>query len=315
MGEWCRRILGRIPVDQTRAAGTAQRHAVTIGIDQVKHLRRVVRNWTRLAHRTSEFPQRRSTLGATITTVGAAVPRHDTYQRLLLPAAALVFAMGCGPRAHIPVRPIDLRGALGPADSGAMLARSLAPVLYLQRDERFPLSRVVAVLSQTQPIIAYHLLWRDDVNGSWIPFTVATDQEIVWVGYDKSGAPTDIWTYWHGTILHTPWNKSTPAVDVQWGKHGSLPRGIVESSLPSPKKLNFFFAATRFLVPDQLLGRMNRSGPVIFGHSYRRYRDFSRVMTTADKLDAIARTDDPDEILRSVFGKYSRKPPWPKKLK
>ena len=86
-----------------------------------------------------------------------------------------------------------------------MLARSLAPVLYLQRDERFPLSRVVAVIHPAKRIIAYHLLWRDDVNGSWIPFTVATDQEIVWVGYDQSGAPTEVWTYWHGTILHTPW--------------------------------------------------------------------------------------------------------------
>lgn len=285
-----------------------------VGVDKVKHLRGIVRNWTRLAHRPSESPPGRPTLGAAVTTVGVLVPRHHACQKLLY-SALLLMSVGCGPRAHIPVRPIDLRGALGPADSGAMLARSLAPVLYLQRDERFPLSRVVAVLHPTQPIIAYHLLWRDDVNGSWIPLTVATDQEIVWIGYDRSGAPTDVWTYWHGTILHTPWQKSQVAIDVQWGKHGSLPRGIVESSLPSPKKLNFFFAATRFLVPDQLLGRMNRSGPVIFGHSYNRYRDFSRMMTTADKLDAIARTDNPDEILRSVFGKYSRKPPWPTKFR
>jgi len=224
---------------------------------------------------------------------------------------AIVMSVGCGPRAHIPLRPIDVRGALGPADSGAMLARSLAPVLYLQRDERFPLSRVVAVLHPSKPIIAYHLLWRDDVNGSWIPFTVPTDQEIVWVGYDRSGAATDVWTYWHGTILHTPWPRSQVAIDVQWGKHGSLPRGIVESSLPSPKKLNFFFAATRFLVPDQLLGRATRKGPVFFTHGYKRYRDFSRVVTTGDRLDAIARTADPDNVLQAVFGKYSHKPPWP----
>jgi len=192
-----------------------------------------------------------------------------------------------------------------------MLARSLAPVLYLQRDERFPLSRVVAVVHPDKPIIAYHLLWRDDVNGSWIPFTVATDQEIVWVGYDPSGAATDIWTYWHGTILHTRWPRSQVAINVQWGKHGSLPRGLIESSLPSPKKLNFFFAATRFLVPDQIMGRTVRGGPALFPHSYNRYRDFSRPVPVAPRLDAIVRTKDPDEVLRSVFGKYSRKPPWP----
>ena len=105
------------------------------------------------------------------------------------------------------MRPIDLQGALARSDSGAILARSLAPVLYLQRDERFPLSRVVAVVHPTKPIIAYHLLWRDDVNGAWIPFTVATDQEVIWVGYDPTGAPTDVWTYWHGTLLHTKWPK------------------------------------------------------------------------------------------------------------
>jgi hypothetical protein len=247
-------------------------------------------------------------------TVGVAVFRQsiENAARPVFALLLIVLSSGCGPRAHIPLRPIDLRSALPMTDGGAMLARSLAPVLYLQRDERFPLSRVVAVVHPTKPIIAYHLLWRDDVNGSWIPFTVPTDQEVVWVGYDGSGAPTDVWTYWHGTILHTHWPRSQVAIDVQWGKHGSLPRGIVESSLPSPKKLNFFFAATRFLVPDQLLGRANRNGPVIFPHSYKRYRDFSKVMTLSDRLDVITRTDDPDDVLQAVFGKYSHKPPWPK---
>jgi hypothetical protein len=197
-------------------------------------------------------------------------------------------------------------------DGGAILARSLAPVLYLQRDERFPLSRVVAVLHPEKPIIAYHLLWRDDVSGSWIPFTIATDQEIVWVGYDTTGAPTEVWTYWHGTILHTAWPKSQVAINVQWGKHGSLPRGLVESSLPSPKTLNFFFAATRFLVPDAFLGRIVRGGPVLFPYSYNRYRDFSKVVPVSDRLDAIVRMKDPDDALRAVFGKYSRKPAWPR---
>ena len=143
-------------------------------------------------------------------------------------------------------------------------------------------------------------------------FTVPTDQEVVWVGYDSSHAPTEVWTYWHGTILHTPWNRSQVAIDVQWGKHGSLPRGLVESTLPSPKKLNFFFAATRFLVPDMLLSRAMRGGPATFPHGYKRYRDFSKEMTIVNRLDAIARTEDPDTILRAVFGKYSKKPPWPR---
>lgn len=227
---------------------------------------------------------------------------------LALLAAA---STGCGPRAHIPLRPIDLPGMLARSDSGAILARSLAPVLYLQRDERFPLSRVVAVLHPTRPVIAYHLLWRDDVNGAWIPFTVPTDQEVVWVGYDPTGAPVEVWTYWHGTLLHTKWPRTQVAINVQWGKHGSMPRGLVESTLPSPKTLNFFFAATRLLIPDQILSRTMRGGPATFPYGYRRYRDFSREMPLWGRLDAIVRTDRPEAVLRAVFGRYSRKPNWP----
>ena len=281
MRHWSRRVLRRIPIDCSRTGRTAERDSRPVAVDEVKDLRGIVRIWTRLTH---------------------------------LPSGILLIVAltsGCGPRAHIPLRPITLQGALPATDSGAMLARSIAPVLYLQRDERFPLSRTVAVVHPEKPIVAYHLLWRDDVNGSWIPFTVATDQEIIWVGYDPSGAPTDVWTYWHGTILHTPWPRSQVAINVQWGKHGSLPRGIIESSLPAPKKLNFFFAATRFLVPDAFLGRIVRGGPVLFPHSYNRYRDFSKMTTIADRLDAIVRTKDPDETLRAVFGKYSKKPAWP----
>jgi hypothetical protein len=183
--------------------------------------------------------------------------------------------------------------------------------LYLQRDEKFQLSRAVAVVHPQKRLIAYHLLWRDDVNGSWIPFTVPTDQEIVWVGYDGTQAPTEVWTYWHGALLHTPWPKTQVVIDVQWGKHGSLPRGVRESDLPRFQTLNVFYASTIFLLPDILLGDLTRKGPLGFFHSYRRYRDFSRPLLLAEHLDAVARAIDPDKVLSAIFGKYSHKPTWP----
>ena len=310
-GRW--RVMGGIPLDCPRTGRAAQWRSRPIAVDEMKHLRGIVRYWTRLAHRPSGYSLSRPTSGSAKPTVGVAVLRQNTTRTVRTLPVLLLMALsaGCGPRAHIPLRPIDLRGALSQTDSGAMLARSLAPVLYLQRDERFPLSRVVAVQHPFKPMIAYYLLWRDDVNGSWIPCTVPTDEEVIWVGYDKAGAPVDVWTYWHGTILHTPWPRSQVAINVQWGKHGSLPRGIVESSLPSPKTLNFFFAATRFLIPDQLLSRVMRGGPVLFPHSYKRYRDFSKVLPLSNRIDAIARTDDPSVLLQAVFGDYSRKPNWP----
>ena len=224
----------------------------------------------------------------------------------------LGLATACGPRAHVPARPVTVPNALESADTMARLARRLAPLLYLQRDEWFPLTRAVAVVHPTRRIIAYHLLWRDDAHGSWIPFTVPTDQEVVWIGYDESGAPTDMWTYWHGKTLHTPW-RGTPAVDVQWGKHGSLPRGIIESDLPRFQTLNAFYAFHYIGIADILLGRLTRPGPSGFFHSYRRYRDFSRLIVLGDSLDVVVRTAQPREDLEAVFGKpFSRKPPWPR---
>jgi len=222
-------------------------------------------------------------------------------------------AIGCGPHAHIPLRPVALPDALAPTDSGAMLARRLAPVLYIQRDETFPLERAVAVLHPTRRVIAYHLLWRDDVSGSWIPFTVPTDEEEMWIGYDSTFAPTDVWTYWHGTVLHTPWDRSQVAVDIQWGKHGTLPRGVNEADLPRLKKLNDFYALTIIGEPDILLGDLTRKGPLCFCHSYARYREFSRPLLLGEHLDAVARTADPREVLHAVFGsKYSNKVWWPR---
>ena len=208
---------------------------------------------------------------------------------------------------------MTLAAALSPSDSGAALARRLAPLLYVQRDEWFPLDRAVAVLHPVRRVIAYHLLWRDDVHGAWIPFTVPTDEEVVWVGYDRSGAPTDLWTFWHGKILHTDWrDRGTPAVDVQWGKHGSLPHGIIESDLPRFRTLNAFYAYHYLGLPDILLGRLSRPGPSGFFHSYARYRDFSRLLVLGDSLDAVVRTADARDALTMVFGKpYSGKNQWP----
>ena len=226
-----------------------------------------------------------------------------------------VWSAACGPRLNLPPRPAQpeaLPGALAADDARAILARSLAPVLFLQPNEAYPLDRVVAVVHPTQPIIAYHLLWRDDVHGSWIPFTIPTDQEVVWVGYDSTGAPTDLWTYWHGAILHTDWrNRGTAAVDVQWGKHGSLPRGVVQSDLPWRGKLPSFYLFSWIGLPDIWLGRLSRPGPWCFCRGYGRYRQFNSPMLLGDRIDVVAQLDDPGPVLAAIFGRYAKKTAWP----
>jgi len=231
-------------------------------------------------------------------------------------AAALAvlasLAAACGPQAHIPLvpKPVEIGADTGAA---ASLARTLAPVLYQQRDETFPLSRAVAVVHPTERLVAYHLLWQDDVHGAWIPKTVPTDEEIVWVGYDSTKAPTDVWTYWHGRTLHTDWRgKGTVAIDVQWGKHGSLPGSVIQGDLPAFQTLNVFYALAILGIPDIALGRLSRRGPLCFCHGYRRFREFSRPLPLSHHIDAVAHTEHPERTFRAVFGKkYSRKRLWP----
>jgi hypothetical protein len=222
--------------------------------------------------------------------------------------------LACAPTVQLPPAPLPREALRSARDSSTVLARALAPVLYVQRDEPFPLDRVAAVRHPTRPIIAYHLLWRHDINGQWVPWAVPSDEEVVWVGYDPStGAPRDLWTYWHGSILHTPWSADAqPAVDVQWGKHGSLPHGVIESDLPRAKTLNVFYVLEYFFLPDIWLGRISHGGPLGFFHSYARYRDFSIVMDLRDRLDAVFCVEDPSRVLPTVFGRrYAHKRPWP----
>jgi hypothetical protein len=226
----------------------------------------------------------------------------------------VVSAIACTPRIDLPVEPFVAPGIVSPEDSLARLANRLAPTLFVQVDEEFPLVRVAAVVHPSRPVIAYHLLWQHDVNGQWLPWAKPSDEEEVWIGYDpKTGTATDMWTYWHGSILHTEWaGRGDPAVDVQWGKHGSLPRGIIESDLPRWKTLNAFYAAEFVLLPDILLGKLAHGGPWGFFHGYGRYRDFARILPLQGRLDAVVVTDDPGRALRSIFGaRYSNKLHWP----
>ena len=236
--------------------------------------------------------------------------------RLLLCVLAVLAAAsttGCGPKAHIPTRPAAVASALSADDPDFHTATALAPVLYLQHDEWFQLERVVAVVHSNKPIIGYYLLWRDDVHGAWIPFTKATDEEIVWVGYDSTRAPTDVWTYWHGKVLHADWrDRGTVLINVQWGKHGSMPRGTTNEDPIWPRTLSDFWVSSWIGLPDIWLGRITRRGPMCFCHGFARYRTFDRPLMTVEKIDFVVRTEDPDPVLGAVFGRpYSKKTPWP----
>lgn len=239
--------------------------------------------------------------------------RTTRWGRCARIGAAALGITACGPRVRVPTLPDPVPRWLAAGEREATLTRTLAPVLYLQRDETFPLTRVGAVVDTAHRVIAYHLLWRDDVHGAWLPSTRPTDEEIVWVGYAPDGRPTDVWTYWHGVILHQPWTTLPVEINVQWGKHGSIPRGFPDSRLPGTRTMNFFYAMAFFGLPDIWLGRLNRPGPWGFFHGYRRYREFTRPLPIGDRISAVIRAGPYEEGgLRLLFGyNYARKRAWP----
>jgi hypothetical protein len=91
-----------------------------------------------------------------------------------------------------------------------------------------------------------------------------------------------------------------------------MPRGTILSDLPSDKTLNSFYAYEIALVPDILIGKLVHGGPWGFFHSFQRYRDFSKVLPLADRLDLVVKTADPRTALHAAFGAtYSNKRWWP----
>jgi hypothetical protein len=291
--------------------------------DELQRLRRIVRGRTWLSHEPlqslNKSPRGSETIEGPLPFAGEGPLRKGTLERRkpldAFPFRAVGLAIllsGCGPRTHFPPLPPALPDTLAPDNSAAALARELAPVLYLQKDESFPLERTVAVLHPTRRVIAYYLTYEHDIAARWSPFAQGPDEEEFWVGYDATLAPTDLWTYWHGDILHANWRgKGELGVDVQWGKHGSLPHGTRPSALPREKSLEIFYAMT-YVFPDLWFGRFSSRGPLCFCRSFARYLEFTRPILLGTRLTAIGRTADPDSLLTAVFGpQYAHKPYWP----
>ena len=129
-------------------------------------------------------------------------------------------------------RVLALEPPRDPTPAQAQLARKLAPRVLTTPSEFFPLKDFAVILHPTEPWIAYHLFWEDDID--FPDDNDPCDHEVMWVRYDRStGRLAAYYTYFHSRILEAPTaavedanrNGGRPAVLVQWGKHGSLPLG------------------------------------------------------------------------------------------
>jgi hypothetical protein len=105
------------------------------------------------------------------------------------------------------------------------LARRFAPRLMTTATEPFGLRDVAVVLHPTSRTIAYHLFWDDDID--FPDDNDPCDHEVVWIRHSPDGQRLEqTWTYFHDRLLTSPpadERATRPVVNVQWGKHGSLP--------------------------------------------------------------------------------------------
>jgi hypothetical protein len=116
------------------------------------------------------------------------------------------------------------------ADERATLLR-FAPRVFTVPDEVFPLKDAAAVLHPSERLVAYHLFWEDDID--FPEDNDPCDHEVVWVQFSQDRRTLErFWTYFHGRLLggadsirDAAQHGMRPRVNVQWGKHGSLPVG------------------------------------------------------------------------------------------
>ncbi len=118
-----------------------------------------------------------------------------------------------------------------PTARGLELVKRFAPRLYTTPNEPFPLEDFAAIIHPEKPLIAYHMFWDDDID--YPDDNDPTDHEVVWVRYDPTSLEvTEVFAYYHGRILSAQEavedaqaHAQRPRINVQWGKHGSLPVG------------------------------------------------------------------------------------------
>ncbi len=118
------------------------------------------------------------------------------------------------------------------------LARKFLPRLYHPVGEFFPLKDIAVIIHPDRPVIGYHLFWEDDI--AYPSDNEPCDHEIVWVEYDPAdGRVVQVSTYFHGTVLSPAAaaddanaHGGRPWIGVEWGFHGSLPRGALAEAAP-----------------------------------------------------------------------------------
>ncbi|MFY9555990.1 MAG: tetratricopeptide repeat protein [Blastocatellia bacterium] len=223
------------------------------------------------------------------------------------------------------------------------LVRRFAPRVYVTPTEFFPLKDFAVVVHPTDRLIAYHFFWEDDID--FPEDNDPCDHELIWVRYSADRMSLEkVWTYFHGRLLDggdaalsdARSNRMRPRVNVQWGKHGSMPqgwetlkiigdRGDAESKyypIDQPIPLKLYNEGTfrklsvegRRLVSHPLGRRAN--WPQKFAGAWEDFINFSRLIEPLDWLDksklaAVSRWNS--ATINQHFLRYNFRPKteWP----
>jgi hypothetical protein len=220
--------------------------------------------------------------------------------------------------------------------------RRFAPRLFTTRSEPFALKDVAVVLHPTERLIAYHLFWDDDID--FPDDNDPCDHEVIWVAFENDGRSLDrIWTYFHGRILEggdaarrdARAHGMRPRVNVQWGKHGSMPVGWEELPIiadagdeerrylgSGPLSLGDYNRATwkklrqdgRRSIDHPLARRLG--WPRRFDRNWEAFVDFSRFLdpvTLIDRAKLVAVSRWNSAVINQQFLAYNFRPKteWP----
>jgi hypothetical protein len=129
-------------------------------------------------------------------------------------------------------RALELDPPRDPTPDDLQVVRRFAPRLYTTPGEFFPLKDFAAILHPEARLVAYHFFWEDDID--FPEDNDPCDHELMWVQFATDRRSVErIWTYFHArlldggdaALLDAREHAMRPRVNVQWGKHGSMPAG------------------------------------------------------------------------------------------
>jgi len=215
-----------------------------------------------------------------------------------------------------------------------------SPRVFQTPTDPFPLKDVLAIHHPHEPLIAYHFFWADDID--FPDDNDPCDHELVWVRYDPSAQMiTDLTTYFHGRLLRSAaavqdahLHGERPRVNVQWGKHGSLPFGWEELSiqadagdieksyldLAKPMRLADYNRATYLKLRNEGRRLMDhplaRTWPKRFDGSWEQFVEFRKEIDVRQVLKqsrAMAVSAWNNAVLQQRFLPYNFRPKteWP----